>query len=177
MDEEEPDLLLLHGSDTGADSSYLLAGVLTAAGIGLIYLSKKKKDEKQEGKKEKKESKELPEAEANQVVFSADASQYKVGPSWTTMTLEPYLEEKVEETILATPEWKEKGAIGWGMTKESLEASMDSTREKVLSAFSILTFVKVGKGQKTIAVLPDTQAVRNFKSMLRAHTKKFQEEY
>ena len=175
MDEDETPDLLLHGSETGGDSSYLLAGVLAAAGVGLIYLSKKKKEEKKEGKS--KASKELPEVEANQVIFNADASAYESGSSWLTMTLDPYLEEKVEEIILATPEWKTKGPLGWVMTGEALEKAMSETREKVLSTFAILTFVKVGKGQKTIAALPDTKAVRNFWSAIRAHTKKFQEEY
>lgn len=177
MDDDETPDILLHGSDSdgGIDSNTLLVGALAAAGVGLLYLSKKKKDEKEEGKGKK--SKELPEAGSNQVVFNADASAYEVGATWITKTLEPYLEEKVEETILATPEWREKGAIGWGMTEESLAASMDSTREKVLSAFAILTFVKIGKGQKTIAALPDTQAVRHFWGLLRAQTKRFQEEY
>ena len=179
MDDDTPDPdLLLHGSETGVDSNALLLGVLAAAGVGLIYLSKKKKEEKKEGKTGKKESsKGLPEAEANQVVFNADASAYEAGTSWLTMTLDPYLEEKVEEIILATPEWKTKGPLGWVMTGEALEKAMSDTRKKVLSTFAILTFVKVGKGQKTIAALPDTEAVRNFWNVIRAHTKKFQEEY
>ena len=178
MADDSPDLLL-RGSDTGGggDSTGLILGVLAAAGVGLVYLSKKKKEEKGEGKAEKKADKELPSAEANQVVFNPDATAFEAGTSWLAMTLEPHLEEKIEEVILATPEWKTKGPLGWVMNDETLAASMKSTRKKVLDAFYISTFVKVGTSQKTIAALPDNEAVNHFKSMVDGYTKKFQEEY
>jgi len=177
MEDEAPDLLL-HGSyDSEGDSSAILLGALAAAGIGLLLYSRKK-DKGEEGpKKKKRAGKELPQAQDNQVVFNAEASAYEVGASWMATTLEPYLEEKIEEMLLATPEWKTKGPIGWGMTDASLKASMDATRTKVLMAFYISTFVAVGAKQKTIAALPDTEAVRHFKSRVENHTRSFQEEY
>lgn len=179
-DEDEAPSLLLHGSaDTGDDTNVILLGALAAAGVGFLLWKKKKKEEEDESPKKKKKSaaKELPTPEANQVIFNADMSAYEIGPSWFVTVLEPYLEEKVEEMILATPEWKTKGPIGWGMTEASLAASINASRQKVLSAFHIITFVRVGTSQKTIAALPDTEAVRQFKSVIDSYTKNFQEEY
>lgn len=175
-DVDEPSLLLRGSSDSSGDTNMLLFGALLAGGIGLLMYNKKKKKEEKKGDSEE-ESKELPEAKANQVVFSKDYTAYEVGSSWIESTLDPYLEEMIENTTLATLEWKTKGPLGWVVTDENIETVMSQTRKKVLDAFYIANFVSVGESQKTIAALPNTQAVQHFKGVLDAHTRKFQESY
>lgn len=174
-DEEDVDLLLRGSPDSSGDTNLLIFGALVAGGIGLLLYNKKKKKEEDDSSKE--ESKELPEAKSNQVVFSKDYSAYEVGDSWIESTLDPYLEDMVESSTLATLEWKTKGPIGWAVNDENIETIMEGTRNKVLKAFYISHFVSVEDSQKTIAALPDTEAVNHFKSALDAHTRKFQESY
>lgn len=177
-DEDEPDLLLHGSADSGSDTNMLLFGALAAAGVGLLlYNRKKKKEEEEEGKSSKESSKELPEARANQVVFAEDFTDYEIGSSWFEATLDAYLEDMIENSTLATPEWKTKGPLGWAVTDENIETMMNETRKKVLSAFYISHFVSVGESQKTIAALPDNKVVRHFKDMIETHTREFQESY
>lgn len=177
-DEDEPDLLLHGSADSGSDTNMLLIGALAAAGVGLLlYNRKKKKEEDEEKKSSKESSKKLPEAGANQVVFAQDFSDYEIGSAWFESTLDPYLEDMIENSTLATPEWKEKGPLGWAVTDENIETMMNETRNKVLGAFNISHFVSVGESQKTIAALPDNKVTRHFKGMIDAHTREFQEAY
>ncbi len=178
-DEEEAPSLLLTGSPESDDSNLLLIGGLAALGVGLLWWNKKKKEEEEGGSKKKRVSKKkaLPEAKENEVVFASDFTAYEVGEQWFSQTLDPHLEEMVENTSLVTPEWKTKGPLGRVITDEALQKMMDDSRRKVLSAFYIDHFVSVGNTQKTIAAMPITDAVQHFRSLVDSHTQRFQENY
>jgi len=150
-----------------------LYATIGAGVLGIFWLTrKKKKDDDDSEKKEK-----TPTAKANQVMFSKDFSTYEVGDLWYEKTLEPYLLEAVEDDLLATPEWKEKGPIGWGMTDEALFHHMNHTRQKVLSGFYATHYAHTPKEKRVIAKLPDTDAVEDFFHRVDDLARNFQENY
>lgn len=174
MSDQEPQTLLTSSGEK--ESKWPLYAGLAAAAAGVFYLTrKKKKDDDDDGKKKK--GKALPEGKADTVRFSNDFSDYEVGETWQSTQLDPYLEEAVEDTLLATPEWKDKGPIGWGMTDESLMHSMNSTRKKVLSGFYSTHTVVTSSGKRFMSQLPSTPAAEDFFSKVDDLTRKFQENY
>ncbi len=172
MSDEESKILLAPSGEK--ESKWPLYAGIAAAAAGVFLLTRKKKDD--DGEKKTK-NKELPQAKANAVKFTSDFSDYEVGEVWQTSKLDPYLEEAVEDTLLATPEWKDKGPIGWGMTDESLMHSMNLTRKKVLSGFYATHVVVTPKGNRFMSQLPNTPAVEDFFVKVDDLTRRFQENY
>ena len=172
MSDEEPQMLL--DPSGKKESKWPLYAGIAAAAAGVFFLTRKKKDDDDD---EKKKGKELPEAKANAVKFTSDFSDYEVGETWQSTQLDPYLEEAVEDDLLATPEWKDKGPIGWGMTDESLLHYMNHTRQKVLSGFYATHAVVTPKGNRFMSQMPTTPAVEDFFSKIDDLTRKFQEDY
>lgn len=176
MSEEAADnnsLLLTSSGDAGGAN--LMALGLLGGGIALLALGKKKKDEKKEGKKGEA-TKAIEGGDPSSVTFDKDFDSFQIGANWRRQVLEPYLEDSVEERSLATRGW-EHGDGGELMPPDKVSMYIEYTRNNVMSAFFKTHKVINPKGEKYISILPDTDAVREFKSTVENWITEFQETF